>query len=61
MTLKLDGSKATHKEHDTPGPSRRKKTAEVQDLSSASEKTASVSPSRGGDDEVEETNGKEYE
>jgi hypothetical protein len=35
-----------------------KKTEEVQDLSSASGKTASVSPDRGGDDEVEELNGK---
>jgi hypothetical protein len=58
---KLDSSEATHKEHDTPRTSRRKKTTEVQDLSSASEKTSSVSPGRGGDDEVEEINGKEDE
>jgi hypothetical protein len=57
----LDSPEAAHKEHDTPGTSRRKKTEEVQDLSSASEKTASVSPGRGGDDEVEEINGKEDE
>jgi hypothetical protein len=43
--------------HDTPGPSKMKKTEEVQELSSASGKTASVSPDRGGDDEVEEING----
>jgi hypothetical protein len=55
----LDSSEAAHKEHDTPGTNRRKKTEEVQDLSSASEETASVSPGRGGDDEVEETNGRE--
>jgi hypothetical protein len=42
--------------HDTPEPSRTKKTEEVQDLSSASGKTASVSPDRGGDEE--EINGK---
>jgi hypothetical protein len=54
-------SKAAHKEHDTPRPSRRKKTEEVQDLSNALEKTASVSPDQGGDDEVEEINGKEDE
>jgi hypothetical protein len=57
----LDSSEATPKEHDTPGTSRRKKTEEVQDLRSASEKTTSVSPSRGGDDEVEEINAKEDE
>jgi predicted transcriptional regulator len=59
--LELDISEAAHKEHDTPRTSRRKKTEEVQDLRSASEKTASVSPNRGGDDEVEEINGKEHE
>jgi hypothetical protein len=32
---KLDNSEATHKEHDTPGPSRRQKIEEFQDLSSA--------------------------
>jgi hypothetical protein len=53
-----DSPETTHKEHDTPGPNRMKKTEEVQDLSSASGKTASVSPDRGGDDEVEELNGK---
>jgi hypothetical protein len=57
----LDSLEATHKEHDTPRTIRRKKTEEVQDLSNASEKTASISPSRGGDDEVEEINGKEDE
>jgi hypothetical protein len=55
----LDSSEASHKEHDTLGPSRRKKTEEVQDLSSASEETTSVSPGRGGDGKVEETNNKE--
>jgi hypothetical protein len=54
----LDISEATHKEHDTPRTSRRRKTIEVQDLSSTSEKTTSVSPSQGGDHEVEEINGK---
>jgi hypothetical protein len=43
----------THEAKDLPGPSRRKKTKEVQNLSNASEGTASVSPGRGGDDEVE--------
>jgi hypothetical protein len=43
--------------HDTPGPNKMKKTEEVQELSSASGKTASVSPDQGGDDEVEEING----
>jgi len=57
----LDISEATHKEHDTLETSRRKKIAEVQDLSSASEKTASVSPGRGGDNKVEDINGKEDE
>jgi hypothetical protein len=56
-----DSPETTHKEHDTPRHNRRKKTKEVQDLSSASGKTASVSPDRGGDDEVEEINGKEDE
>jgi hypothetical protein len=49
----------THEEKDLPGPNRRKKTEEVQNLSSTSEGTASVSPGRRGDDEVEETKGKE--
>jgi hypothetical protein len=39
-----DSVEASHKEHDTPGPSKMNKTEEVQDLSSASEKTSSVSP-----------------
>jgi hypothetical protein len=53
----------THEEQDTLGPSRRKKTKEVQNPSSASEETTSESPGRGGDDEVdqEEINGKEYQ
>jgi hypothetical protein len=54
----LDNPEATHKEQNTPSTSRRKKIEEVQDLSNASCKTASVSPDRGGDDEVEEINGK---
>jgi hypothetical protein len=57
----IDSPEATHKEHGTPGTSRRKKTEEVQDLSNTSEKTASISLGRGGDDEVEEINGKEDE
>jgi hypothetical protein len=36
---------------DTPGPSRTKKTEEVQELDSASVKTASISPEKGGDGE----------
>jgi hypothetical protein len=44
---------------DTPGPSRTKKTEEVQDLDSASVKTASISPEQGGDGE--ELNDKEVE
>jgi hypothetical protein len=36
---------------DTPGPSRTKKTEEVQGLDSASVKTASISPEQGGDGE----------
>ena len=55
----LDSSETTHKEHDTPKTNRRKKTTKVQDLSNASENTTLVSPDRGGDDEVEEINGKE--
>jgi hypothetical protein len=57
----IGSSKATHKEHDTHGTSRRKNTKEVQNLSSASEETTSESPGQGGDDEVdrEETNGKD--
>jgi hypothetical protein len=56
-----DSSETTHKEHDTPGPSKMKKTKEVQDLNNTSGKAASVSPDRGGDDKVEETNGKGVE
>jgi hypothetical protein len=36
-----------HKEYDTAGLSRMKKTEEVQDLSIASGNTASVSPEQG--------------
>jgi hypothetical protein len=43
--------------HDTPEPSKMKKIEEVQELSSALGNTASVSPDRGGDDEVEDING----
>jgi hypothetical protein len=50
----LDSLETTHKEHDTPGTSRRQNTEEVQDLSSASGKTASTSPELGGDGDVEE-------
>ena len=52
---------AAHKEYDTLRPNRRKKTKEAQNLRNASEKTASISPGWGGDDEVEEINGKEDE
>jgi hypothetical protein len=55
---KLDSLEATHKEHETPRTNIRNKTKEVQDSSSASEETTSVSLGRGGDDEVEDTNGK---
>lgn len=48
----------THKEHDSLGPSRTKKIKEVQDLSSDLGNTASVSPEWGGDDEVEDINGR---
>jgi hypothetical protein len=50
----IDSLETTREAKDTPGPSRRKKTKEVQNLSSASEDTALVSPSRGGDDEVDQ-------
>jgi hypothetical protein len=53
-----DNPETTQKEHDTPKPSKTKKTEEVEDLSRASGKTTSVSPNRGGDDE--EINGKGY-
>jgi hypothetical protein len=43
--------------HDTPRPSKMKNTKEVQELSSASGKTASVSLDQGGDEEEEEING----
>jgi hypothetical protein len=49
----LDSPKDTHKEQNTPRTSRRKKTEEVQNLSSTSGKTTSVSIDQGGDDEVE--------
>jgi hypothetical protein len=44
---------------DTPGPSRTKKTEEVQEIDNASMKTASISPEKGGDGE--ELNDKEVE
>jgi hypothetical protein len=44
---------------DTPGPSRTKKTEEVQEIDIASMKTASISPKQGGDGE--ELNDKEVE
>jgi hypothetical protein len=49
----LDSLETTHKEQDTLGTNRRQKTEEVQDLSSASGKTTSTSPKRGGDGDVE--------
>jgi hypothetical protein len=56
-----DSLEATQKEHDTPRPSIRKKTEEFQDLRSASKNIYLVSLDRGGDDKVEEINGKEDE
>jgi hypothetical protein len=53
-----DSPKTTHKEHDTPRPNRMKKSEEVQYLRSALGNTTSISLDRGGDDEVEELNGK---
>jgi hypothetical protein len=55
----IGSPETTHEAKDLPGPNRRKKTEEVQNLSNASKGTASVSPGRGGDDEVEETKRKE--
>jgi hypothetical protein len=46
----IDSPKITQ---DTPGPSRTKKTEEVQELDSASMKTTSMSPDQGGGDKVE--------
>jgi hypothetical protein len=54
----LDSSEAAPKEHETPRTRKRKNTKEVLDLSSASEKTASISPSQGGDHEIKEINAK---
>jgi hypothetical protein len=56
-----DSLETMHKEHDTPRHNIRKKTEEVQDSSNASGQTTSVSPNQGGDDKVEEINGKEAE
>jgi acetyl-CoA carboxylase beta subunit len=53
-----DNLETMHKEQATPRPSRMKKIEEVQYLSSASGKTASVSPDLGDDDKVEELNDK---
>jgi hypothetical protein len=39
----IGSSKATHEEHDTLGTSRRKKTKELQNLSSAFEENTSES------------------
>jgi hypothetical protein len=39
---KHDNLEAAHKEHDTPGTSRRRKIEEVQDLRNASEITTSI-------------------
>jgi hypothetical protein len=57
----LDSLETTHKEQNTPGTSKRQKTEEVQVLSSASRKTASISPEQGGDDDVEEMKDREVE
>jgi hypothetical protein len=56
---KLDSSEADHKEHDTLGTRRKNNTEEIQNLSSTSKEIALVSPGRGGDDKVENTNGRE--
>jgi hypothetical protein len=40
----IDSTETTHEAKDTPGPNRRKKTEEVQNLSNASKEIASVSP-----------------
>jgi hypothetical protein len=55
----IDSPETTHEAKDLPGTNRRKKTEEFQNLSSASEGTALISPGQGGDDEVEETKRKE--
>jgi hypothetical protein len=57
----INNPKTTHETKDTLGPNRRKNTEEFQNLNSALKDTASVSPGRGSDDEVdqEETNRKE--
>jgi hypothetical protein len=44
----LDSPEAAH---DTPGPSKIKKTEEVHDLDNASMKTTSISAEKGGDGE----------
>jgi hypothetical protein len=43
----------TCEEYDAPNNSRNKKKEYVQEINNTSEETASDSPSRGGDDEVE--------
>jgi hypothetical protein len=48
---KMDSPETMHKEHNTLGPNKTKKTEEVQDLSNASRNTTSVSLDRGGDEE----------
>ena len=47
-------SETTHEAKNNPGPIRRKKTEEVQNLSSASEEIASVSPNRECDDKIDQ-------
>jgi hypothetical protein len=42
--LDIDSPEDTHKEHNTPRTSRKKKTEEVQNLSNTSGRTASMSP-----------------
>jgi hypothetical protein len=49
----IDSMEDTHKEQNTPETSRQKKTEEVQNLRSTLVKNASMSPDRGGGDEVE--------
>jgi hypothetical protein len=42
----------THEEYDAPSSSRKKKKEYVQEIHNTSKNTASDSPSRGRDDEV---------
>jgi hypothetical protein len=57
----IGSSVVTRKEYDAPNSSRKKKKEDVQEIHNTSEETASDSPSRGGDSEVdkEEKEGEE--